>query len=87
MVKKAKKTGIVLRGKYSDVVQYEYRGKLYDVEYAKGMTYCCTAPGTQHRDAQEKIDRMIESEQRSNPIKHEDTAEYGLDMFFDYLNQ
>lgn len=87
MANKAKKTGIVLRGKYSDVVQYEYRGKLYDVEYAKGMTYCCTAPGMQHRDAQEKIDRMIESEQRSNPIEYEDTAEYGLDMFFDYLNQ
>lgn len=87
MANKAKKTGIVLRGKYSDVVQYEYRGKLYDVEYAKDMTYCCTAPGTQHRDAQEKIDRMIESEQRSNPIEYEDTAEYGLDMFFDYLNQ
>lgn len=87
MANVAKKTGVVLRGKYSDVVQYKYRGKLYDVEYAKGMTYCCTAPGTQHRDAQEKIDRMIESEQRPNPIEYEDTAEYGLDMFFDYLNQ
>ena len=29
MAMKAKKTGVVLRGKYSDVVQYEYRGKLY----------------------------------------------------------
>lgn len=81
---KAKKTGIVLRGKYSDVVQYEYRGKLYDVEYAKGMTYCCTSPRTQHMDAQARIDREIDNPKK--PYRYEDTADYALDMFWNSLN-
>ena len=81
---KAKKTGIVLRGKYSDVVQYEYRGKLYDVEYAKGMTYCCTSPRMQHMDAQARIDREIDTPKK--PYRYEDTADYGLDMFWNSLN-
>jgi len=49
-------------GKYADTVTYEYRGKRYDVEYARDWTYCTTPAKIQHEDAQRKIDREIEME-------------------------
>lgn len=48
-------------GKYSNTVTYEYRGEKYDVEYAKDYSYACTSPKIQHKDAQEKIDRMLDT--------------------------
>lgn len=48
-------------GKYSNTVTYEYRGKKYDVEYAKDFSYCVTSPKVQHQDAQEKIDRELDT--------------------------
>lgn len=81
---KAKKTGFVIRGMYSDLVEYEYRGVKYCVEYANSMTYCCTSPKAQHMDAQARIDREIDTPKK--PYRYEDTAEYGLDMFFNTFN-
>ena len=83
---KAKKTGVVLYGKYSDVVEYEYRGHKYDVEYPKGFTYCCTSPKIQHENAQAKIDNDIMQEKEQTTVKYEDTAQYGFDMFWEYVN-
>lgn len=54
-------------GKYSTVVEYEYRGKTYQVEYANNWTYCVTPASIQHRQAQEKIDAEILAE--SQPKK------------------
>ena len=86
---KAVKTGFVVRDKYSDHVEYEYRGRKYEVEYAKGFTYCCTSPALQHKIAQEKIDAEIEREaqQAEKAFRYEDTAEYGFNLFWEYVNQ
>lgn len=53
---KAKKL-FVMYGKHSNIVTYEYKGKQYDVEYAKDPTYCVTPAWVQHKDAQAKIDK------------------------------
>ena len=58
---KAKKL-FTMYGKHSNTVTYEYRGKQYDVEYANDYTYCVTPAKVQHKDAQERIDRIIEQE-------------------------
>ncbi len=57
---KAKKV-FTMYGKYSDTVTYEYRGKHYDVEYAKGSSYCVTSPKIQHQDAQERIGKELDA--------------------------
>lgn len=48
-------------GKYSDIVTYEYRGKQYDVEYAKDWSYYVTPAYVQHRNAREKIDAELDT--------------------------
>lgn len=58
---KAKKTGFTMYGTYSDIVEYEYRGRTYEVEYAKGFNYCCTPAYVQHKDAQAKIDDELDN--------------------------
>ena len=84
---KAKKTGFVMYGKYSNLVEYEYRGRKYEVEYPKDWTYCCTSPRIQHMNAQAEIDRAIENEVKpKKEYKYEDTAEYGFELFWDYVN-
>lgn len=55
---KAKKL-FVMYGKHSNTVTYEYKGKQYDVEYANDPTYCVTPAWVQHKDAQAKIDKML----------------------------
>lgn len=52
-------------GQYSNVVTYEYRGKQYDVEYARDWTFCTTPAKLQHQYAQEKIDAEIEREAKN----------------------
>lgn len=65
---KAKKTGYVEYGKYSNTVEYEYKGHKYDVVFARDCSYCCTPAHIQHRDAQERIDKMLESKNEEKPI-------------------
>lgn len=58
-------------GKYSNTVVYEYRGYTYEVEYPKDLSYCCSPAWIQHRDAQEKIDNMLDNpkvESKADPI-------------------
>ena len=62
---KAKKTGFVMYSKYSNDVEYEYRGYKYFVEFPIGMTYGYTSPKLQHEIEQEKIDRIIN--EKNNP--------------------
>lgn len=85
---KAKATGFKIYGKYSTIVEYEYRGKRYEVEYANDMSYCCTSPKTQHEIEQAKIDEEIEREkQPKKPHRYEDTAEYGFNLFWNYVTE
>lgn len=73
-------------GKYSNTVVYEYRGRTYEVEYATCFTYCVTPAHIQHKDAQAKIDAIIEKEQNgiAEAEAHEDVNE-ALDKFFQFL--
>lgn len=83
---KAKKTGFVIYGKYSNFVEYEYRGETYEVEFSNCMTYLCPAPAVQHEVAQMEIDKRIsERSQPKKEIRYEDTAEYGFNLFLDYV--
>ena len=49
------------RDKYFTTVVYEYRGCQYEVTYANGWQVCCTPARIQHRDAQAKIDEMLDN--------------------------
>ena len=69
------KKGLVVRGKYSTTIEYEYRGKHYQVEYPNCFTYCVTPPHIQHRDAQREIDREIEFENKPRSGKPVDFDE------------
>lgn len=85
---KAKQTGLKIYRKYSDIVEYEYRGRKYEVEYAKDWSYGNGGnPAAQHREAQAWIDKAIEEESKpKKEVKYEDTAEYGFNMFWEYVN-
>ena len=84
---KARKTGFTCRNRgYSTFVEYEYRGRKYEVEYSNCFNYYCTPAWVQHRNSQAEIDREIEEESRpKKPYRYEDTAQYGFDLFWDYV--
>ena len=70
MAQKAKKL-FTEYGKHSNIVTYEYRGRTYDVEYAKDWMYCATPAHIQHKDKQDQIDAEIEAESKphnGNPV-------------------
>ena len=71
---------------YSTFVEYEYRGHKYEVEYANDWTYCVTPAKVQHEEAQAAIDKMIDEEDKPKEVRHEDTAEYGFEVFWKYVN-
>jgi len=77
---KAKKL-FTMYGKHSNTVTYEYRGKQYDVEYANDYTYCVTPAKVQHKDAQERIDRIIEQESKPEP----QVEEFNIDNVYEIL--
>lgn len=84
----AVKTGFVIRNKYSNEVEYEYKGRKYFVEYATGFNYCCVSPKLQHENKQAEIDRRIEEEKSPRqPIDKTKTCDYALDMFFKMLDE
>lgn len=64
-VKKAVKVETI-HYKYYSVVKYEYRGHKYNVEYSNSMNYCTTPAHIQHKDEQEKIDKLIENDKNQN---------------------
>ena len=88
-MEKAKKL-YTIYGKYSNTVVYEYRGRQYDVEYNNSWIYGNgNNPKQQHIDAQAKIDEEIAREEanKNKVTKYEDTADYGFDLFWEYVNQ
>lgn len=79
----AKKTGFVIHDKHIDTVEYEYRGCTYEVRYAKDWTISITSPRIQHKDAQERIDQIIDGEEEE---KHcTENAQVGFDKLWDYI--
>lgn len=71
-------------------LDYQYRGREYTVvDYG---IYAGEPLSWQHRNAQNRIDHEIETEEKfekmsKKPIRYEDTAKYGLDMFFQLINE
>ena len=65
------------RDKYFTAIVYEYRGNTYEVTYANGNSVCCTTAYIQHRDEQEKIDKMIDNPQ---PIIENETKPFQEQM-------
>ena len=67
-------------------LEYSYRGKNYSVN---PNLYTSTAQ--QHRQEQERIDIAVEREQRvaqreaNTPYRYENTAEYGFEIFWNYV--
>ena len=68
-------------------LEYEYRGRRYFVvdrgwkasAYDESL-YC------QHQNEQDRIDRIIEEENKpKQPVSYEDTAEYGFELFWEYV--
>ena len=48
--------------RYFTHIQFEYRGRKYEVEYPNSHRVVCTAAWVQHKSAQERIDKEIENE-------------------------
>ncbi len=97
--RKATATGVKYYNRHiSTFVEYEYRGKTYEVEYANDGSYCCPPAWLQHKDAQEKIDGQIEKEEAEARYRAEHpnwreeieakrkANDDFLDAFFGYLN-
>ena len=83
---KAKATGFKVKNRqYSTIVEYEYRGKKYEVEYANDFTYYVTSPKVQHEQAQAMIDKELDSSNVKKEYRYEDTAEYGFELFWEYV--
>lgn len=65
---------------------YEYRGHEYMVTdehngYSEPMSM-------KHKYEQERIDRIIEEKNKpKTEYKYEDSAQYGFDMFWEYVNE
>lgn len=69
------------RDKYFTAIIYEYRGSRYEVEYANGHQICCSPAWVQHRDAQAKIDEMLDN---PKPIEN-NTEVIDLDEIWEML--
>ena len=64
---------------------YEYRGHEYTV--SENMAKGNEPLAWQHRQEQDLIDRLIEEQSRpKKSYRYEDSAQYGLDCFFAYIN-
>lgn len=68
------------RDKYFTTIIYEYRGCRYEVEYANGHQICCSPAWVQHRDEQEKIDKMLD-----NPKTETKAEQIDLDEIWNML--
>lgn len=88
-MEKAKYTG-KCRDRYNDSVYlfYEYRGHEYMVvDEHNGYS---VPMYVKHRNEQERIDMLIEEEAKRKqkaPAKAEETADYGFEVFWNYVNQ
>lgn len=69
------------RDKYFTTIIYEYRGSRYEIEYANGHQICCSPAWVQHRDAQAKIDEMLDN---PKPIEN-NTEVIDLDEIWEML--
>ena len=71
--------------KYFTIIVYEYRGSTYEVTYPRGWMVCCTPAWIQHRDEQEKIDKMIDNPDPATPKKDIKPFDQQLDEIWEAL--
>ena len=68
--------------------EFEYRGHTYLVRYAGWFSASDEEPWMQHKEEQERIDRIIEDDSKpEKEYKQEDSAEYGFNLFWQYVNE
>lgn len=86
---KAKKT-YTMGSTYYWESEFEYRGHHYTVTYSSGFSAFKQKPAyIQHREAQANIDALIENKyeaEEKKAVRYEDTADYAIDMFLEYVN-
>lgn len=87
---KSKIKGYFTASEYGQKIRYgefEYRGRIYYVRYAGWFAASDEEPWMQHKKEQERIDRIIEDESKpQRKYKPEDSAEYALEQFWNYVN-
>ncbi len=86
-MEKAKYTGKIRdRNRYAVHMFYEYKGHEYMVtDEHNGYS---VPMAEKHRIEQERIDMMIEAANKQKaPAKEEETADYGFEVFWNYVNQ
>lgn len=73
------------RNGYAVHLFYEYRGREYIItDEHNGYSETLS---TKHKNEQARIDREIEEESKPKAEpKYEDTAEYGFNVFWEYVN-
>ena len=75
------------RNRWYNILWYEYRDRKYTVN-----TGLYTSLAAQHRMEQDAIDAAIKREERqkeyeeTHPLRYEDTAQAGFDLFWAYVN-
>lgn len=93
---KAKEKAVKLetyRDKHFTTIVYSYRGQTYEVNYPNGWTVCCSPAWVQHRDEQEKIDKMLDNPEpitgisaiSGEPIKHYETFQEEMDEIWEMM--
>jgi len=84
---KAKYTGKVRdRNGYAVHLFYEYRGHEYMI--TDEHNGCSETMAEQHRWEQERIDKLIEEQNKPREaFDYEKSAQCGFDLFWEYVNQ
>lgn len=71
---KAKKVA-TYRDKYFTTIEYEYRGKRYDVSYPNDWSCLTSIAKVQHEDAQARIDKELDNPNINTKCKAVDLDE------------
>ena len=72
----------VFRDKHFTTIVYEYRGREYEVTYPNGWMVCCTPAWVQHRDGQEKIDKLLDN---PNPTTETEPMDKQLEEIWEMM--
>lgn len=87
---KAECVGETVANEYGKKVLYKsfrYRGYEYMVRYAGWSAASDDEPYMQHKREQQRIDQIIDWQKKpTKQTKQEETVEYAMNMFMDYVN-
>lgn len=67
--------------------EFEYRGQRYTVEYSSRYTTFIKKPANvQHKEAQARIDKLLDNPANNEIKKYTGEAEKGFELFWEYVN-